>query len=33
MTAAPWFNPFDDAELASGYEAWYETDWTYNQGQ
>lgn len=26
VTAAPWFNPFDDPELASGYEAWYETE-------
>ncbi|MCS6840444.1 MAG: class I SAM-dependent methyltransferase [Roseiflexus sp.] len=26
MTATPWFNPFDAPELASGYEAWYETE-------
>lgn len=26
MARAPVFNPFDDPELASGYEAWYETE-------
>lgn len=26
MTANGWFNPFDHPELASGYEAWYETE-------
>lgn len=26
VTATTWFNPFDAPELASGYEAWYETE-------